>query len=111
MTIDETLISEPPVLSVVVPVFNEEESLPEFHRRMLAVLDDLDVLAELIYIDDGSRDLSAAMLADLSRSDPRVLFASLPGTSVIRSRSRRDSTAPAVTPSSSSTVTCKIHQS
>ena len=42
-------------LSVVVPVYNEQEVLPEFHRRLGAALSELPARAEIIYIDDGSR--------------------------------------------------------
>ena len=43
-------------LSVIVPVYNEAEVLPEFHRRLTAVLDELECLAEIVYINDGSQD-------------------------------------------------------
>jgi glycosyltransferase involved in cell wall biosynthesis len=45
-----------PVLSVVVPVYNEEVVLDEFLRRLAPVMDGLSTPWELIYIDDGSRD-------------------------------------------------------
>jgi polyisoprenyl-phosphate glycosyltransferase len=59
-------------LSVVVPVYNEEEVLPEFHRRLAAVLDGLPAAAEIIYVNDGSRDATMALLTGLHRSDARV---------------------------------------
>ncbi|MEP6943750.1 MAG: glycosyltransferase family 2 protein [Betaproteobacteria bacterium] len=59
-------------VSVVVPVYDEAAVLPEFHRRLAATLDALDAAAEIIYVDDGSRDASAALLAGLHASDPRV---------------------------------------
>ena len=43
-------------ISVVVPVFNEEAVLPEFHRRLAAVLDGLAAPAEIVYVNDGSHD-------------------------------------------------------
>ena len=43
-------------LSVVVPAYNEEAVLPEFHRRLAAVLDALPVRAEIVYVNDGSSD-------------------------------------------------------
>ena len=64
-------------LSVVVPVFNEQEVLPEFHRRLAAALDVLPARAEIIYIDDGSRDDSRALLARLHQNDPRVAVIAL----------------------------------
>jgi glycosyltransferase involved in cell wall biosynthesis len=52
-----------PVLSVVVPVFNEAEVLPELSRRLLAVLGALDISAEVIFVDDGSTDATPAVLS------------------------------------------------
>ena len=59
-------------LSVVVPVYDEDAVLPEFHRRLAAVLDALPVDAEVVYVNDGSADGSLAQLEELHRSDPRV---------------------------------------
>jgi glycosyltransferase involved in cell wall biosynthesis len=50
-------------VSVVVPVFNEEQGLPELHRRISAALAGLDY--EVIYVDDGSTDGSAALIEAL----------------------------------------------
>lgn len=59
-------------LSVVVPVFNEEAVLPEFHRRLAAVLDALPAEAEIIYVNDGSSDRTMHLLAELRGADARV---------------------------------------
>jgi glycosyltransferase involved in cell wall biosynthesis len=59
-------------ISVVAPVFNERECLPEFHRRVAAVLDGLNRPFEIILVDDGSRDDSWARIVALSRADSRV---------------------------------------
>ena len=64
-------------LSVVVPVFNEEAVLPEFHRRLAAVLDSLQAPAEILYVNDGSRDGTLALLASLNEKDPRVAVVDL----------------------------------
>jgi glycosyltransferase involved in cell wall biosynthesis len=66
-----------PVLSVVVPVFNEQDVLPEFHRRLVAVLDHLDVTSEIIYINDGSKDSSLLMMKELWASEERVAIVNL----------------------------------
>ncbi len=58
--------------SVIVPVYNEEENLSELHRRIAGVLDALPQRAEVIYVDDGSRDESFAVLKSVADSDPRV---------------------------------------
>jgi dolichol-phosphate mannosyltransferase len=55
-----------PTLSVVVPVFNEQEVLPEFHRRLSAVLAGLGGTTEIVYVDDGSRDGSPRLLRELA---------------------------------------------
>ncbi len=45
-----------PTLSVVVPAYNEEDVLPEFHRRLTAVLEKLEYSCEILYVNDGSSD-------------------------------------------------------
>jgi len=64
------------LLSVVVPCFNEEEVIEETHRRLTAVLGGLRDAAgleyELVYVDDGSGDRTAALLAGLQAGDRRV---------------------------------------
>lgn len=65
----------PPVtitLSVVVPVYNEAEGIVAFHRRLLAVMEDLQCTFEIIYVDDGSRDASAVLLKQLHATDSRI---------------------------------------
>lgn len=66
-----------PVLSVVVPVYNEEETLLEFHRRMSAVLKEIQTQYELIFVDDGSVDRSAELLRNLRMSDRNVAVLTL----------------------------------
>ncbi len=60
------------MLSVVVPVFNEESVLYSFHARLSAVLDGIDENARVLYVDDGSVDSSANRLDELQASDSRV---------------------------------------
>ncbi len=77
------LVANPPpspaaiTLSVVIPVYNEEEGLQALHQRLSAALDTLGCTTEVVYIDDGSRDNSAAMLRELAAADPRVLVLGL----------------------------------
>ncbi len=59
-------------LTVVVPAYNESEGLREFHARLAAVLDQLDLETEVLYVDDGSRDDTFAIMRALRESDPRV---------------------------------------
>ena len=60
------------LLSVLVPVYNEQEVLPEFHRRLVAALSDLDLEHEVLYVNDGSTDGSAEVLRQLRESDSRI---------------------------------------
>jgi polyisoprenyl-phosphate glycosyltransferase len=64
-------------LSVVVPVYNEEAVLPEFHRRLAAVLDALPLQAEVVYVNDGSSDATIAQLRALRETDARVALVDL----------------------------------
>ena len=61
-----------PRYSIVAPVFNEEETLPEFYRRMREVMDQLDGTCELLLVFDGSRDRSPEIGRELRAQDPRV---------------------------------------
>ncbi len=61
-----------PVLSVVVPAYNEQEVLPEFHERLSRVLDGIDMDAEIVYVNDGSQDETLAILQRLHEADRRV---------------------------------------
>ncbi|MCB8967106.1 MAG: glycosyltransferase family 2 protein [Chloroflexota bacterium] len=61
-----------PTISIIAPVYNEEPVLPELHRRVSAIMDELGEPWELVLVDDGSRDRSAAIIAELHAADPRV---------------------------------------
>jgi dolichol-phosphate mannosyltransferase len=61
-----------PELSVVVPVYDEAAVLPELVRRLDAVLAGCAPDHEVVYVDDGSRDLSPAVLLAAAAADPRV---------------------------------------
>ena len=61
-----------PQLSVVVPVYNEAAGLPALFERLYVALDRLAVPYEVIFIDDGSRDTSAALLKDQFLRRPDV---------------------------------------
>ena len=59
-------------VSVVVPLFNEEENVPELHRRLTASLGPLGVPYEIVLVDDGSRDATPGMIDNLARRDPHL---------------------------------------
>jgi dolichol-phosphate mannosyltransferase len=60
------------LLSLVFPVFNEEEALPRLFDALRPVLDSLDGEQELIFVDDGSRDGTRALLAQAAQRDRRI---------------------------------------
>jgi glycosyltransferase involved in cell wall biosynthesis len=62
----------PPVLSVVVPTYNEAAVIAELHRRLTAVMATLDVPWEAIYVNDGSRDATLRTLEAMQRADSRI---------------------------------------
>jgi undecaprenyl-phosphate 4-deoxy-4-formamido-L-arabinose transferase len=57
-------MTEMPQISVVIPVYNEEAGLPALFARLYAALDALSTSYEVIFVDDGSRDRSAALLRE-----------------------------------------------
>jgi undecaprenyl-phosphate 4-deoxy-4-formamido-L-arabinose transferase len=61
-----------PELSVVIPVYNEESGLPKLFERLYPALDALGISYEILYVNDGSRDKSAAILAEQFRLRPDV---------------------------------------
>src|SRR3972149_8599909 len=60
------------MLSAVVPVFNEEESLDKFYPRLASVLPKLDKEYEIIFVDDGSQDKTLELLKELEKKDKNV---------------------------------------
>jgi hypothetical protein len=70
MTADPT--TERPELSVVIPMFNEQEVLPLLAQRLRPVLDGLTERYEVVCVDDGSRDLTPALLHKLAREWAQV---------------------------------------
>jgi dolichol-phosphate mannosyltransferase len=65
------------MLSVVVPIYNEEENIYDFHHALTAVLEELDDECEIVFVNDGSRDNSLSMLLDLGRNDDRMVVVEL----------------------------------
>jgi glycosyltransferase involved in cell wall biosynthesis len=60
------------MVSVVVPIYNEEENISAFHAAVRTVLDTLEESWEIVYVNDGSRDRSLALLTEIQQRDPRV---------------------------------------
>ena len=66
------LDSAAPLLSVVIPVYNEEAGLDALFNRLYPALDALQISYEVIFINDGSRDRSAQLLAEQFEHRPEV---------------------------------------
>lgn len=61
-----------PTFSIVVPVFNEVESLPELYRRVTETMASTGETWELVFVDDGSRDGSTEIIRNLGKQDMHV---------------------------------------
>ena len=61
------------MLSVIIPIYNEEENVPELHEELRRVLDGLGRAYEIIYVDDGSSDGSFRLLKGLADRHPEVV--------------------------------------
>jgi glycosyltransferase involved in cell wall biosynthesis len=59
-------------LSVVIPVYNEEDNLPLLWPELRGVLEQMGVSFEVVFVDDGSRDRSAEIIRGMREVDPRV---------------------------------------
>ncbi len=62
----------PPCLTIIIPVYNEEPTLSELHRRLTAAAQGFEVSYELLFVNDGSRDRSGAILHELALEDSHV---------------------------------------
>ena len=66
-----------PIISIVVPCYNEEEALPLFYQEATRVAGEMSGIDfEFVFIDDGSRDNTLSVLRRLAAADRRVLFVS-----------------------------------
>ena len=66
-----------PFLSIIVPVFNEENSIPPFLTKLKKVLQNSSLNFEIIFINDGSQDQTLFCLIDYAKSDDRIKILSL----------------------------------
>jgi len=60
------------ILSIVVPVFNEKDSIEVFVRKILPILESVNVCYEIIFVDDGSTDNTSAVVLKVAKLDPQV---------------------------------------
>ena len=56
-------------LSIVIPLYNEDESLPELHTWIQKVVNQYNFSYEVIFVDDGSKDKSWKVIEELSQKD------------------------------------------
>ena len=64
------------LLSTIVPVYNEEESLRDFTAALMPVLQELGTPFEVIFVNDGSSDNSAEILEDMASTNASIMSAS-----------------------------------
>jgi len=64
------------MISLIVPVYNEQDAIPPFYREVRGKLASLDAQVELLFVDDGSRDGSLALIEALAVADPLVNYLS-----------------------------------
>lgn len=65
------------IYSFLVPLYNEEETLPELVRRLISIANRLDASTEIVLVNDGSRDNSVALLRQFQQQDSRICYISL----------------------------------
>jgi polyisoprenyl-phosphate glycosyltransferase len=65
------------LLSIVIPVLDEEDTLPSLRERLRTALAGLDAETELVFVDDGSTDGSAEQIADWARAEPGIVLVRL----------------------------------
>jgi polyisoprenyl-phosphate glycosyltransferase len=66
-----------PKYSLVIPIYNEESTIPALYQRVSAVMDELDDTSELILVNDGSQDRTLELVRELHDRDERVVYLSL----------------------------------
>ena len=69
---EHTSVIERPKLSIIVPFFNEEDSIRPLYAAITAAVNPLNVSFEMVFVDDGSKDRTAEVAVEIARSDPKV---------------------------------------
>jgi glycosyltransferase involved in cell wall biosynthesis len=76
-TLDDLASGSPLAISVVIPLKDEEESIPHLYRALTDAMDAYGRPYEVIIVDDGSRDRSFALLKEIAEKDPRFTIVQL----------------------------------
>jgi glycosyltransferase involved in cell wall biosynthesis len=66
------MVSDAPALSIVVPLYNEEESIGLLYEKIRDACDGIDCTYEILFVDDGSSDTTSDLVLELRRGDGRV---------------------------------------
>lgn len=61
-----------PQISIVIPLYNEEENIGQLYQELVSVLNEINLPAEVIFVDDGSRDRSFELVRELNVRDSRI---------------------------------------
>lgn len=61
-----------PILSIIVPLFNEEESIPLLHKKICEAVDPMGISYEILLVDDGSRDRTFEVASAIAESDKKL---------------------------------------
>jgi len=67
-------MSSTPILSVVIPIYNEEMNIRKLYQRLCSALEALGATWEVVYVNDGSKDLSLSILQGLAETDHHVKY-------------------------------------
>lgn len=65
-------VRKPDLISAVLPCFNEQETIVEMHRQLSASLQEIGLPYEIIFVDDGSRDLTWSIISELAQHDAHL---------------------------------------
>ena len=60
------------MISVTIPVYNEEKNIDKLYQKLIIVLDEMDCDYEIIFINDGSSDAGPGIMNQLSQKDAKV---------------------------------------
>ncbi len=70
-------MNEHPIVSIVLPVYNEEENVQEVYRRITQVMEGEQAEYEIVFVDDGCSDRTPEILRNIARTSPRVRLVEL----------------------------------
>ena len=65
-------VTQKPSLSIVVPVYNEEENVRPLYQKIKAVCESIDTTYEVLFVDDGSQDNTYQVLSELHKTEPNL---------------------------------------